>query len=78
MTNTAKKKVNHLPEYDARATLEQVRARYGSVAEYVRQMELNPQMFYSAVRGDRGRTRKGSVAAQVIYRLDEQGLLVKV
>lgn len=78
MTNTAKKKADHLPDFDPKETLDRIRERYGSVAEYLRQEELTPQTFYASIRGERGHTRKRSKAVQIIHRLAEQGLLVKV
>lgn len=64
-------------EYDSAATLEIIRERHVSVAAYCREHEFNLRNFYSALRGVRGRTRKGSKAALIVKQLDEAGLLVR-
>lgn len=70
-------KNTHLVQVDSTATAEAVRSRYGSVREFCRQAAVHPDTFYLALRGKRGRTRKGSDAALVLKRLASEGLLVR-
>jgi len=68
---------SHLPDFDKAASRQRIRSHFGSVAEAQRQLDVNPRTFDSALNGSRGHTRKNSLAAQVIHRLDDMGLLVK-
>ncbi|APG24072.1 hypothetical protein [Syntrophotalea acetylenica] len=71
------KTVSHIPDFDKPATVANIRSYYGSVAEACRRFEVERRTFDAALNGERGRRRANSIAAQVIRRLDDQGLLVK-
>jgi hypothetical protein len=70
-------KITHPDQVNPTATAEAVRSRYGSVREFCRQADVHPDTFYLALRGRRGRTRKGSDAALVLMWLESEGLLVR-
>jgi hypothetical protein len=63
-------------EVDVSATLDAVRAKHESIRAYCRHIKIHPDTFYLALRGKRGRTRKGSQSAQVMRRLEKDNLLV--
>lgn len=68
-------KKTHPDRVDPAATAEAVRCRYGSVREFCRRIGVHPDTFYLALRGKRGRTRRGSDAALVLMWLESEGLL---
>lgn len=63
--------------YDKRATLENVRERYGSVKEFCRQVPIHPRIFYRALDEGLGRCRRESFSRTAIERLREEALLVE-
>jgi hypothetical protein len=66
-----------LVKVDSPATAAAVRRRYGSVREFCRQVSVHPDTFYLALRGKRGGIRKSSNAAQILKRLEVEGLLIR-
>jgi len=66
-----------LVKVDSPATAAAVRRRYGSVREFCRQVAVHPDTFYLALRGKRGVIRQGSNAAQILKRLEVEGLLIR-
>lgn len=57
------------------ATKEAVRSKYGSIQEFCRQAEVNPDVFYLVLRGLRGHRKKTSAAAKALQRLRDENLL---
>lgn len=64
--------------YDKRATLDNVRDKYGSVKEFCSQVPINRRIFYKALDEGLGRRRRESMSRTAIERLRQEGLLVEV
>ena len=73
MENT---KSNSSP-FDKRATLENIRGRYGSVQAFCRQHPIKPRSLYRALHEGWGLKRAETMARGAIDRLRDEGLLVE-
>lgn len=63
--------------YDKRATLDNVREKYGSVRAFCEAVPINRRIFYKALDEGLGRRRRESLSRTAIERLREEDLLVE-
>lgn len=62
---------------DNRATIEAIRAKYGSFLEFCRQANVHPQALYPALLGKCGGRKKNSNLGRALDRLREENLLIQ-